>query len=397
MKSMKKHILFVLTLVAAMSLNAQEQHYTQKLDSVVGSNDFDWTRWKKVFTYYVDDAVIQDDTYSWEEGLWKLSGGVVYQYASPDFQQLQGVISLGVDEAGDLTQASWTAYEYDTLNHLTLVMNYTAGDTAWIENSKYEYSYNEDGLIDTCLYSTIRNGNWRESQRTLYSYDENLQCTGLRVQGKGGWGPNANQWRDSYRYEFEYQDGQLLTELYYTPVGWFGSEMALDSKWEYEFDANGNLLGKTGSVTNDSKDWVVRDVFVNRYEPTVDASTVLGLKPFWNVMGTNGMNFATGAMAPLNNQWLSCSITSASLDTEFTLYCSGFEGVEETPITSLKAWSDGRRLVVENDQPADISVFDVLGRVVASENQTTRCEFNLTPGLYIVGDSKSRVKVIVNE
>ena len=171
----------------------------------------------------------------------------------------------------------------------------------------------------------------------------------------------------------------------------------LDSKWEYEFDANGNLLGKTGSVTNDSKDWVVRDVFVNRYDPTVDASTVLGLKPFWNAMGSTGLSFATGAMAPLNNQWLSCSITSASLDTEFTLYCSGFEGVEETPITSLKAWSDGRRLVVENDQPADISVFDVLGRVVASENQTTRCEFNLTPGLYIVGYSKSRLKVIVNE
>ena len=396
MQAMKKTIFLALAVVATMSLNAQEQIYTQKLDSVVGSNDFDWTRWKKVFTYYVDDAVIQDDTYSWEEGAWKLSGGSVYQYSSSDFQQLLGVIALSSNDEG-LERAFYTEYVYDELNHLTLVMNYSAGDTAWIENSKYEYSYNEDGLLDTCLYSTIRNGDWRETERSICSYNEDQQCTELRVQGKGGWGPNANQWRDSYRYEFEYQDGELLTELYYVPAGWFGSEMTLDSKWEYEFDANSNLLRKTGSVTNDAKDWIVRDVFENRFDPSVEASTVMGLEPFWNIMGSTGMANATGAMAPLKNQWLSCSIVSAQLDTEFTLYCSGFEGVEETQELPLKAWSNGGLLVVVNDQPTDITVFDLLGRRVASQRQTQKCEITLKPGLYIVSDGKSRVKVIVNE
>lgn len=391
---MKKIFFIILLMAAFLGMEAQEPlNYTQKLDSVVGSDDFDWSRWKKVFTYYVEDAVIQDDTYSWENGVWTLSGGNVYQYSS-DFKQILGAMALDLDDT-ELKRASLTEYTYDDLNHLTLVMNYAAGDTSWVENSKYVYHYNEEGLLDTLMYSTIRNGNWRESERRLYAYNESQQCVELRVQGKGGWGPSANQWRDSYRYEFEYEDGVLVSELYYVPVGWFGSEMALDSKISYEFDAQGNLLKKTASVTNDSKDWIVRDVYENHYDLTVEASTIMGLEPFWKVMCGTGMDFASGAVMPLYNQWTSCSIVSASLDTEFTLYCSGFESVAEEQVTPMKAYADHGRLVVMNDQPADVVVYDLLGRVVASRKQVQQCEFGLNTGLYIVNSGNARVKVMV--
>ena len=382
-----------MALVAAMSLNAQEHKYTQKLDSVVGSNDFDWTRFKEVFTYYVDDDVILDETYRWENGLWTLSGGKTYQYAN-GFQQLLGMISLTVVDA-ELTPTNWTDYAYDDLDHLTLVMNYAKGDTSWVENSKYEYSYNEAGQVDTCLYSTIRNGNWRESQRMLYTYDDNQQCTTLLIQGKGGWGPGANQWRDAYRYDFEYNDGELLAEYCYVAMGWFGGgDMTLDSKWEYEYDANGNLLRKVGSVYNEV-DWVVRDSYENRFDPTVDPQTVMGLEPYWQSSVSEGMGYTSGAAMPLNGQWLSCSIITADRDAEFTLYCSGFEGVDEEQVVQLTAWSNNGRLVVTCEQPGDIKVFDLLGRVVASEKQTEQCQFDLTPGLYIVGNDNVRVKVVV--
>lgn len=380
-------------MMAVLSINAQESVYNQKLDSVVGSNDFDWTRFKDVFTYYVEDAVIQDDYYLWENGEWVLSKGYVYQY-SPDFLQILGAIALTAVEEG-LTPTSLAEYEYDELNHLTRIMHYAVGDTSWVENSKYEYTYNAEGLRDTCLYSTIRNGNWNASERIIYTYDEGQRCTRLNAQRKGGWGPSANQWRDSYRYDFEYENDELMAEYYYIAMGWFGGgEMSLDSKWEYEYDANGNLLRKTGSVFNE-EDWIVRDVYENRFDVAVEASRVLGLEPFWQTNVRQGMGYTSGADMPLVNQWLSGSVISADHDSEFTLYCSGFEGVEEEQSMPLRAWTHNGRLVVNCDQAADIMVFDLMGRRVASETQTVQCEFHLTPGLYIVSDGQVRVKAIV--
>ena len=393
-----KKICFTLLLMAAFfGLKAQEPlNYSQKLDSIIGSNDFGWTTFKKVFVYDTDDAVIQSLTYNREDGAWKVSGGMVSQY-SPDFLQIQATITMVPDERS-LKRSSMTTYEYDELNHLTLVMYYMVGDTSWVENAKYEYHYNESGQLDTCLYSTIRNGSWRESERSIYSYDDDQQCVSLLAQRKGGWGPFANNWMDSYRYDLEYENGELVSELYYVSGGgWFGGgEMVLDSKIEYEFDANGNLLNKTASITNDGKDWIVRDVYENQYNPSIEASAILGMEAYWDSFLKSGMGYASGVPMPLKNGWKSCSVISTNLDTEFTLYCSGFAQVNEQPQEeSLKAYSHDGRLVVENTEPATITVFDMLGRVVAQKAQTLNCEFDLTPGLYIVNNGNSKVKVIV--
>ncbi len=395
-----KRICFLMSLLAvSLMMEAQQplsfnnSDFTQKLDSVVGSKDFDWTRFKDVFTYYVDDSVIMAETYRWEGSAWTLSGGNTYQF-NTGFKQLLGETVL-VPEEDHLIPISLIEYTYDDLNRLTLVMNSNVGDTSWVEASKYDYRYSEEGLLDTCVYSTIRNGNWRESELSIYSYNDDQQCIGLRVQRKGGWGPSANQWRDAYRYVFEYENGELARELYYTPVGWFSSEMALDSKLEYEFDANGNLLRKTASITNDSKEWIVRDVYENQFDLGTPASEVLGLEPYWNSICASGMGFASGAPMPLKNLWKSCSIVSTDLDMEFTLYCSGFEGVVEEQVMPLKAYCNGNGLVVENTEPATVMVFDVLGRKVAQEAQALKCEFNLTPGLYIVSNGNVKMKVIV--
>lgn len=397
MNAMKRLFFIILLLAASLGMEAQlsmpfNHEYTHKLDSVVGSENFGWTRFKEVFTYYVEDSAIMSETYRLEAGEWILSGGYTSQY-NTDFSQLQGMISL-VPQDDYLTPTSLTMYTYDDLGRLTLVMNSSAGDTSWIETSKYEYRYNE-GLLDTCVYFTIRNGNWRESELSIYSYDDDQQCIGFRLQRKGGWGPSANQWRDAYRYEFEYENGELARELYYVPVGWFGSQMALDSKIEYEFDSNGNLLRKTASISNDSKEWLVRDVYENQFDLGTNAAEVLGLEPYWDLTRTSGMGFASGAAMPLKNLWKSCSIVSSTSDKEFTLYCSGFVGVEEEQVMSLKAFYNGSSLVVINEKPADVLVYDLLGRLVAQERQTSQCEFNLTPGLYVVSNGNTKVKVIV--
>ena len=421
---MKKTIFFFIIIVTALGLNAQEQQYTRKLDSVVGSDNFGWNHWKIVYAYpseseftvseeihydwenqawvpnekietsaFEDEALVQTNAYRWTGEEWKLYRETLRQYNVEDPQQLQHVVVFNVNDTIQ-ERYRYTTYEYDELNRLTLVMDYNGTDTAWIENSKYEYVYNAEGLVDTCLYSTIRNGSWRESERTVYFYNGNQQCDSLLAQRKGGWGPFGNNWMDSYRYEFEYEDGALAAEYYYASSGWFGGELSLNSKVEYNFDALGNLLSKTASIFN-GEDWIVRDVYENQYDLTVDASKVLGLEQFWKSTIDKGMGFVLGDAMPLNNLWLSCSIASSELDTQFTLFCSGFAGVEENELGTLQAYCNGGNLVAVSEQPSDITVFDLLGRKVASKAQVERCEFSLTSGLYLVSNGIQTIKVSV--
>ena len=368
-------------------VQSRSDDYPQKLDSVVGSNNFGWTNWKDIYAYQGDTII--EFSYQWEDQKWIPAGktessagqATTYRWAEEDWEPYIK-----------------TTYEYDEEGRLILNMYYNGVDTLgeWRAVSKNEYFYDENGLLDTCLYSTIRNGNWRESERIIYSYNEQQQCIGLLFQMKGGWGPFANNWMDSYRYGFEYENGELVAELYYVASGWFGGgEMTLDSKNEYEFDTRGNMLRKTGSVFNET-DWVVRDVYENRFDNSVDAATVKGLSLVWESMLNSGMGLATGEIFPLASQWLSCSVVSSNLDTEFTLYCSRLAEVnEQLEEENFKAYAYDGHLVVESMKPADVTVYDLLGRKVTQRAQASQCEFNLTSGLYVVCVGDARVKVIV--
>ena len=389
---MKKAILTLIIIATAMSLNAQlpqrsNRDYTMKLDSVIGADDFDWVRWKKLYSY--NDNVIEEVRYNQEDQSWlPEQKTLVYDDRVETYRWNEET----------WTPSTMTTYEYDDFNRLSLVMGYRGTDTAWMESSKIEYFYNEgNGLLDSCLYYTIRNGNWRASQREFYTYDDNQQCVSMLSQRKGGgWGPFGDSWMDSYKYEFEYQGGEILSELYYVATGWFGGgEMSLNSKLEYTFDANGNLLNKTASIYN-GEDWIVRDVYENRFDLTVDAASVRGLSTLWESTLNQGMGYVLDNSIPLNNLWLSCSIVSSNLDTQFTLYCSSVDAsVNEVQEDGFKVYDDNGCLIVENVEPTDITVYDLLGRVVATRTQVQHCSIELRPGLYLVSKGNRVIKAVV--
>ena len=286
-------------------------------------------------------------------------------------------------------------YEYDENCNVVLAMIYEGKDSEgeWMAGGKYEYTYDDQGGLVRSLYSTPRNGSWRETQKDSLMYDEQHQCISLLSQRKGGWGPFGNQWMVDYRYDFEYENGKLQSELYYLG-GWFSSELSLDSKSEYRFDANGNELMKLASVYNE-EEWIARDVYENQFDLSVDAASILGLASVWESTLNKGMGFALDMEMPLYNKWQSCSIVSSYLDTEFTLYYSGFANVDEYQEKAFKVISGEGRLILENKEPVDVTVYDLLGRVVASQKNTTHCEFQLNSGLYLVGNGTSFVKAVV--
>jgi hypothetical protein len=215
----------------------------------------------------------------------------------------------------------------------------------------------------------------------------------LLTQRKGGWGPGSGSWMNDHKYVFEYDGDQLASEVLYLG-GWFSSEMSMDSKSEFFFDANGNEERKTASVFNEV-DWIERDVYENHFDLSMSADEVLGLKSVWESTLGKGLGYVLDMEMPLINKWLSCSIVSTNLDTDFTLYCSGFAGVEERQEAELKVSSGEGFLVVENAEPLDVTIYDLLGRVVASQKKATHCEFQLNAGLYVVGNGTGFVKAVV--
>lgn len=459
---MRKSFLIILLTVAAFSLKAQQQsplffhnqleytnyrmehperillkatepfrhNYTQKLDSIIGSDNFDWTRWKNVYTYVANDNVIDslmfvETNFEWRDEVWvpTLKTEIIqqqegdcdelknfYRWADGDWELFQTVMSY-YSVCGDgrlldsvltmsLADSLWNAtslstYEYNESCQLLLNMNYNGKDTegAWRPASKNEYTYNDNGALSTRIYSTVRTGSWRESQKDIYSYDDQDRCVNVLTQRKGGWGPGGGSWMNDHKYEFEYDGDQLLSEMLYLG-GWYSSEMSLDSKAEYVFDANGNEERKTASVFNEV-DWVERDVYANQFDHSVKAEEVLGLIPVWETTLGKGMGFVLDMEMPLVNKWLSCSIVSTNLDTDFILYCSGFAAVEEHHDDGFKVSSGEGHLVVENTEPLDVTVYDLLGRIVASRKNVVNCEFQLNAGLYVVGNGTSFVKAVV--
>lgn len=400
--------------------------FSQKLDSVIGSDNFDWTRWKNEYDYGSDEiqpydnrnrteihfvwenqtwqpelksAYMPDDTvertlfYRWNEGRWVDDQRVSYYY-----DESNGVLRLNNIVAEKLNDTVWqgtnhVTYQYDDQNRLVLMMNYGSMNEAgaWVENSKVEYAYDDDGSLVKRLSWTKRNNTWRENTKDTLFYDGNHRCETLLTQRKGFGG---NSWRDASKYEFAYgTDGRLESETLYSS-GWFGPEMTLESQSDYQYDAQGNLLRKTVSIFNGAE-WIVRDQYENQYDHNMEASGLLGLTPIWESMTSNGMVNALDPMLSLYSQWLSCSIISTAFDSQFDLYYSGFAGVEETSSSSFKICVSDGSLMVENESDSDVVVYDLCGRVVAAEAQSSKAVFHLKPGLYLVSNGHSVVKAIV--
>lgn len=398
--------------------------YTQKLDSVVGSDNFDWTRWKNVYVYpdtvdYPSDRIVVETSYEWRDQAWvpTVKSEIVrdsglmnyYRWTDNDWELYYRVVSqyttcghntlLESVTSEQFADTTWvgvdrSTFEYDSLCNMVLNNNYTMNANGeWDLSIKYECGYVDGRLVSSLATSSGWNGMTQQLLDSLF-YDEQHHCTSVISYRKGGWGPGGNNWRTTSKYEFEYADGKLVSELYYASTGWFGGEMSLYDKADYSFDEHGNELLKTNSIYNEA-DWIVRDSYTNTFDGSMSASSLLGLASVWESTLEKGMGYAWEESMPLANKWLSCSIISSYLDTEFKLYYSGFTEVMEFQDDGFKAYSSNGRLIVENDLPANITVYDLLGRVMDHKTQTVKAEFNLTPGLYLVGNGTRFIKTVV--
>ena len=400
------------------SINPNKAHhftrdFTARLDSVVGSDDFDWTQWKSEYTYT-------------NEGLWNTE---IYSLLENDRWMPSDKCEFSYDENGNTTrelhfkwdEENWTPYynmenyfgatgltdsiitsRFDSVwrNESKMVYTYEGeiitelmisyfNNEEWQENSKYEYEYNEDGQLACEIFSTIRNGQWRLSSKDSLRY-ENGQCTERLIYMRTMWGGNG--WMLRGKTVFEY-DGDLISSQTSYTAGWGGGDMSFDGKTDFHYDSYGELVSKTTSIFNESE-WIVRDEYTNHFDTEKKAAEMMGGEAYWN-LNSEYFKSDLGETLPITYRWLDAKVVSSAADTQFTLYYSDMQDIEENN-SDLKVYTANGTLTVESPTLTDIVVYDLLGRSVAKESQTANCRISLKPGLYLVKAGSATVKVVMD-
>ena len=387
--------------------------FTARMDSVVGSNDFDWTQWKSEYTY-TDEGLWNTEIYSvLEDNQWQLSDKTEFSYDangnlkrelhfkwdqedwSPyynleNYISATGLIDSVITSRFDSVWRNETrrVYTYDGENITELLIS-RFNNEQWENNSKYEYVYNSDGQMTSETYSTIRNGLWRLSSKDSLRY-ENGHCTELLIYMRTMWG--GNNWMLRGKTTFEYDGDRVVNQTNYS-AGWGGGDMSFDGKTEFHYNSNGEMVSKTTSIYNESE-WIVRDEYTNRFDTEKKAVEMMGGEAYWNL---NSSYFTSdlGETLPITYRWLDAKVVSSMIDTQFTLYYSDMLDIEENS-SDIKVYASHGVLTIESPLPTDITVFDLLGRSVAKESQKTHCTMSLKPGLYVVKTGSATVKVVLD-
>ena len=387
--------------------------FTARLDSVVGSDDFDWTQWKSEYTY-TEEGLWNTEIYSllennqWQpsdksefsyDGNGKLTRELHYKwdneawvpyYNLENYIGATGLIDSVVTSHFDSVwrNESKRVYTYEGEKIINLLIS-RFNNEQWEDNGKYEYAYNSEGQLTSETYSTIRNGQWRLNSKDSLSY-ENGHCTELLSYMRMMWG--GNSWMLIGKTEFDYDGDRVSSQTSYSG-GWFGGgDMSFDGKTDFHYNSSGELVSKTTSIYNESE-WIVRDEYANRFDTEKKAAEMMGCEAYWN-LNSNYFNSDLGETLPITYRWLDAKVVSSMTDTQFTLYYSDMQDIEENT-SEIKVYAANGNLIVESPSPTDLVVYDLLGRNIAKESQTTHCHINLKPGLYVVKAGNTAVKVVL--
>ena len=388
--------------------------FTARLDSVVGNNDFEWTQWKSEYTYteqglwnteiysvlensqwqpsdkseFVYDEngnCTQELHYKWNAGDW------VPYYNQSTYFGATGLIDSIVTSSFDSVWINQTkrAYTYED-QMVSELMVYQFNGEHWDETNKYEYAYNNAGQMTSQIFSTIRNGQWRVNSKDSLCYENGL-CTELLSYMRMMWGGEG--WMLRSKTEFEYENGRISSQTSYS-AGWFGGgNMSFDGKTDFHYDTYGQMVSKTTSIYNESE-WIVRDEYSNRFDNEKKAAETMGCEAYWG-LNSNYFKSDLGEALPIIYKWLDAKVVSSMADTQFALYYSDLQDIEEYE-SELKVYVINGNLVVKCPIPTDIIVFDLLGHNVARESQATKFSISLKPGLYLVKAGNTVVKVVLD-
>lgn len=241
---MKKALLFAVSICCMISAVAQNvNNYIQKLDSVCYGSAVERLQYDERLNCtqikYVYDDYGQEEVYSTHNFAYDNENRVVRD----EYIEMTGVYNLyenTYNEQGLVAQRIRTmknydellgfykyTYEYDTEGNLLMTNGFNINENnEWIESYRNEYHYEDGLLISTKHYRT---GNPMPDQVTNYSYNEQRLC----VETTTSQGSDVVA-KTIYTYD---ELGRKTSE---TKMSEFDGELEFTEKMTNEYDAEGN-------------------------------------------------------------------------------------------------------------------------------------------------------------
>ena len=400
-------------------MNGRENLFTMKLDSVTMYEGDDM---KVLFDYdehfnctWIAIAYLYDE---WEVEF-------AYEYAYDELDRLTTFIDYDderkveyvynaqslvgeIYRSRDQYNGTWEMYEkqvltYDAENHLVLSLIYDMENGNWEESAKQTWDY-EDGLLQTYTFYYHNEGEWMPARKTEHTYNTEGLCieeTESLWTSQEFWRPDSrivyqynaqqlciekteyiywytDEWQGRYKDSYEYDAaGNLLVDIYYAYQP-DTQEWGNHRKTEYQYDADNNCINYYEySHDYGTEDWDLEIVIHTTYG-TPGIECISGLSLMWDL-------FEFGF--PIHNK-----VEQLVLDEEGDLYILDFHysstvGIAEQNDNSLTLWPNPARdrVVVEGIEAAEVQVYNALGQMVKTVRGTNEIDLSgLVDGVYLL-------------
>ena len=379
---MKKLLLFLLSICCAIPAKAQNvNNYNQKLDSVYYGNGVERLQYDdrynctkiQLVEYGVNgqEIVFSTKEYTYDE---------LNRVIRDEYTEMTGFYNLYEDsynEQGLVAQKIRTmkyhdeyveiykyTYEYDTNGNLLIHKGYWLEDNnEWTESYRHEYFYADGLLVTIKRYSSTSNWN----NVTNYYYNEQGLCVEKITK-------NGSEVTDKVLYTYE-ESGRKTSE---TKMSLEEQELVFTKKTEWEFDAEGNCANLTYFEYNKyDENWLFFSSFQYAYDLSNPINGIAGFSTYWD-----NSRFEPKYKI-LNYQKLDYNEYSYTV----TFHYSETTGVEENSGNLVCIWpnpvSEMLHLDIENPKQVEILTLD--GKLVlTSKNANPICVSGLSQGCYLL-------------
>ncbi|WP_281336579.1 T9SS type A sorting domain-containing protein [Flavobacterium eburneipallidum] len=354
-------------------LSSIEQNYNNGIwENAYGNN----------YEYDSNNNLVSETFLEWKNGAWKILGKSTYTYNASN----KVILEIG---------QKWNSITNVLENEYRDTYTYTNGNftgqvaqiwenAAWINEWKFDITYNSSSLPISSLSYNWNNSQWVSDSRTTVTYNANNRPT----TDIGEKWINA-QWINNYKATFNYNANNKLLDQ--REFDWNEVNNAWDEAYrtDYVLDTSGNRIIETNSGNYQYKDEYSYDTsnqmstYVHPFKDKTGIDYFSEDFPYVNKISViNGFSYDSNSNTFTNTSRTTYNYNNAiTLETETLEIANSKVTVFPNPTTSVLNINFSETVTIDK-----IVIVDVTGRVVLQE-EANKSQINvekLAAGLYII-------------
>jgi hypothetical protein len=213
--------------------------------------------WMSAFTYDVNNNMIEELYHVWDGSNWKIFWTNIYTY---DINNNLIIELKQIRDDSTWVNRSKTTFTYDVNNNMIEELYQEWSGNTWTNYFKSTYIYNLNNYKIEGLFQDWNGSNWINHFNYTYTYDVNNNLIEF-VQQK--W-ENSN-WVNDRRYSYSFNLNNYMIEAVYQ--AWWATIWINETRWVYTYDVNNNKIEELTQDWNGSGYWLNQDKSIYSYIP----------------------------------------------------------------------------------------------------------------------------------